>query len=255
MNEFLIQDLLKISATKNFSQNFSPRPLNTALPVVLEVLEFERDALYKIKIGNLTTHAKSATPLFPGQKYFANISQSTQGIVVNALKNLPKIMEILQNPSLQTMDTATLRRIFSAPDPKNEAHNALLHHMANAENRGDFLAFYHQISALKNDIFSFFVRENDKNHLLQISAKNANSIAFYGLFPHLGSISGNIFLARGETFAKIFSEFYSVRDFLRANLKNFSKNATLDPKNIEISVRENIAPMHAPADGLLDLRG
>ncbi|MDU7693637.1 MAG: hypothetical protein E7K04_05290 [Helicobacter sp.] len=235
----------------NTSNNIGDKKLiNGKLPLLLDILEKQNEALYKIKIGKIISVSKSNTPLQVGSKYFANVSQNNGALLINNLVPYPKNLEFLQGQfigqSFQDIKSIFEKDVKDAP---KILQNQLLNELANAKNRDDFLHFYHQLYSLQKGIFSFFINDGGKNHLLQIQNER-NSLKFYAFLTHLGGISGVVSKAKNDISLDLKTQFQSVADLLNediAALKSFGK--------INIKVHKNIEPIYDFSSHLLDLKG
>lgn len=237
-----ISALLKNSASKE-------RTINSALPVMLDILEKERETLYKIKIGNLTTNSKSNTPLNIGQKYFATLRQTEAGLVLNNLTPYPKGLEILDGIKAHSTESILEGLKNLKEDLHSSLHHAILGDLASSKSKDEFLFIYQQLLSLQKGVLNFLVNEDGKNSLLQMKKTEENKLDFYALFANLGSINGAINMHNNRIHATIYAQFPGVVSILKRDVDSLGFDS------VQILLARNIKPLHTFSAQLLDLKG
>ncbi len=162
---------------KTLNRLETPATFNASLPVKLEVKKELNPITYLVKIGNKEVETKSDIPLAVGKKYFAQIKEFKNSVQITNLKEYPKI--------LQTLDKITLPKEFSSLK-KDE----VLHHLANAKNKDEFLFFMNILIAFEKKIHHLII--NEKRKALMQYKYEKNSLKFYAVFSNLGEIEGVI---------------------------------------------------------------
>ena len=168
---------------------------NAALPIKIEVKKQLNPIRYVIKLGNRETETKSYTPLEVGKKYLAEVTERRGMIQIKNLQKFPKIIDMLEN--------------LSAPPKKEDKilnldKETILHHLANAKNRDEFLLFSNIFFSLTQYNIHHLIINDEKKAIIQYKYKK-NKLQFYAAFTHLGELEGEIILPR----VKIYSPYIS----------------------------------------------
>ena len=201
---------------------------NAALPIKVEVKKQLNPIRYLIKLGNKEIETRSYTPLEVGTKYLAEIKEQKGVIQIKNLKKLPKIMEMLENIS-QKKDLIKL-------DKKE-----ILHHLAHAKNKEEFLLFSNIFFALTQYNIHHLIISEEKKAIIQYKYKK-NKLQFYACFTHLGEMEGEIVLPR----VKIYSPYISTIRLIQ-QYKN-----ELD--YIIETEKKDVAPIYKFSNNILDLK-
>jgi hypothetical protein len=173
-----------------------PAEFNATLPVKIEVKKQLNPITYLIKLGNRETETKSYLPLEVGKKYMAQIKELKHSIQITNLKEFPKMLDILQKADI--------------PKGFNEfKKEEVIKHMANANNKTDFLFFANILLALEKGIYHFAINE-EKKALIQFKY-NKNKVSFYAVFQNLGEIEGEI----NEYKVTLYSVYENVLNFIK----------------------------------------
>ena len=164
---------------------------NAALPIKIEVKKQLNPIRYLIKLGNHETETKSYTPLEIGAKYLAEVSEKKGMIQIKNLKKFPKILELLENLTRE-------EKVLKLDKEK------ILHHLANAKNKDEFLLFSNIFFSLTQYNIHHLIINDEKKAIIQYKYKK-NKLQFYAAFTHLGEMEGEIVLPK----VKIFSPYVS----------------------------------------------
>jgi hypothetical protein len=219
-----ISKLGKVLKTLNRLQSIE---FNSSLPVKIEVLKEINPITYQIKLGNRLTETKSYVPLKPGEKYLAQIKELKHSIQITNLKPYPKLLE--------TLSKIPLEKGFNE-FKKDE----VIHHMANASTKNEFLFFANILLAMEKNIYHFAINE-EKKALMQFKYSK-NKVSFYAVFMHLGELEGEI----GESSATIYSPYKNVLSLLK------HYESEIDLKINTVLKEPKI--LYAFSDKLLDLK-
>ncbi|GAB6073809.1 hypothetical protein [Nautilia lithotrophica] len=159
------------------------KEFNATLPVQIEVKKEINPIRYLIKLGNREVETKSSIPLEVGKKYFAQIKEIKSKLQISNLKEIPEILTILDRIKfLNEKDKTFKLHTFS----KDE----ILQHLANANNKTEFVFFTNILMAFGQKIFHLIINEK-KKALIQYKYTK-NKVKFYAVFNHLGEIEGEI---------------------------------------------------------------
>jgi len=200
---------------------------NTSLPVKVEVKKAINPITYLINVGNkkdLVT--KSKVKLNPG-KYFASIKELDGFIQIKNLKPLPKIAIFLEKINFNFKEK-----------PFNK--NNIIHQLANATSKEEFLFFTNVLLAMQKKIYHYIINEK-KKALLQYKYSK-NKLQFYAIFNNLGEIEGEIF----NNLVKIYSPYKEVLNLIE-------KNKNLINLDIQTFLK-NTKPLFEFNENLLNLK-
>jgi hypothetical protein len=157
---------------------------NATLPVKIEVKKQINPIRYLIKLGNKEVETKSSIPLETGKKYFAEIKEIKSRLQISNLKEYPKLLEVLEKLPLQPAEKDKNTNLVKFT--KQE----ILHQLANANNKSDFVFFTNVLMALQEKIHHLIINEK-KKALIQYKYSK-NRVKFYAVFTHLGELEGEI---------------------------------------------------------------
>ncbi|MEO1923329.1 MAG: hypothetical protein ABGX25_02275 [Nautiliaceae bacterium] len=164
---------------KTLNRLNTPTEFNATLPVKVEIKKEINPITYLIKLGNRETETKSYIPLEVGKKYLAQIKEFKNKIQITNLKELPKLMEILENTDI----------------PEGFKHynkEEILKHLSTSKDKNEFMFFANFLLALEKKIYHLTIREKKKKSLMQYKYFK-NKVSFYSVFSHLGEIEGEIY--------------------------------------------------------------
>jgi len=201
---------------------------NTSLPVKIEIKKQIDELNYLINLGNkkdLIT--KSKIKLLPG-KYFASIKELNSFIQIKDLKPLPKLAVLLEKINFDFKE-------------KHLDKNTIMHHLANAISKEEFLFFTNILLALQKKIYHFFINEK-KKALLQCKF-NKNKLQFYAVFNNLGEIEGEIYLNS----VNIYSPYKEV-------LKLINENSNEINLKVNTFLKKDIKPLFEFNENLINLK-
>lgn len=217
---------------------------NTTLPILLEVLKKTKHQHYLLKIGHQTLETKSLKELEIGGRYFALMRHLKHGgMMLSSLRSEPQIpknfleisfkefkKELLESSQMQNIQEIALERMIHSP------------------NKEEFLSWGFFLLGLQKGVVSFWLENEGKKVFLQIK-KRKSHIDFYALFPHLGEISGKIFVLLDCLILELEVAYEGVARLLEENrslLKGIGE--------LRVQVSEKITPLFLPKEQLLDLR-
>jgi hypothetical protein len=170
----ILKELNRISDVSEF---------NATLPVKIEVKKQINPIRYIIQLGNKEVETKSSIPLTVGKKYFAEIKEIKSKLQIGNLKEYPEILELLDKISLKSSKEKNLNLTTLN---KQE----ILHHLANANSKTEFVFFTNILMALQEKIHHLIINEKKKALIQYKYAKNR--VKFYAVFHHLGELEGEI---------------------------------------------------------------
>lgn len=239
----MIDKLLQLVRTTQSLENKGVAHFNTTLPILLEVLKKTKHQHYLLRLGNQILETKSLKELEIGGRYFALMRHSSLGgIMLSSLKAEPKIPQYFLESSLQD-----LKEILKT-QKRGELQDFALHKMTTSETKEEFLSWGFFLLGLQKEVLSLWLKEEEKRAFLQLRRKK-NHLEFYGLFPHLGELSGRVFAIKEGVRVEI-DVLYEGTAFLldknRASLKGIDE--------LLIRVRDKINPLFLAQEQLLDLK-
>jgi len=206
---------------------------NTSLPVKIEVKKQINPIRYLIQLGNREVETKSTIALTPGNKYFAEIKDIKNKLQISNLKEIPEILDMLDNISLKNDKNKTFKlNTFS----KHE----ILHHLSNANSKTEFLFFTNILMALEQKIHHLIINGQKKAMIQYKYTKNR--VKFYAIFNHLGELEGEI----STDSLSIYSPYLAT-----LNLIEYYKNDL----NLKLYLyKKDIKPLFAFSQNLLNLK-
>jgi len=159
------------------------KEFNATLPVKIEVKKEINPIRYLIKLGNREVETKSSIPREVGKKYFAEIKEIKSKLQISNLKEIPEILTILDKIKfLNEKDKTFKLHTFSKEE--------ILQHLANANNKTEFVFFTNILMAYEQKIFHLII--NEKKKALMQYKYSKNKVKFYAIFNHLGELEGEI---------------------------------------------------------------
>jgi len=159
------------------------KEFNATLPVKIEVQKQINPIRYLIKLGNREVETKSSIPLEVGKKYFAEIKEIKSKLQISNLKEFPGILTLLDKIKFLNEKNKTLKlHTFSKEE--------ILQHLANANNKTEFIFFTNILMAFQQKIFHLIINEKKKAFMQYKYTKN--KVKFYAVFNHLGELEGEI---------------------------------------------------------------
>jgi len=218
-----VSDIGKI--LKNINRYQGIGEFNETLPMKIEVKKQIDKYNYLIDLGNKKEIiSKSFIKLKTG-KYFALVKEIANNIKITDLKEIPKIFTLLEKIDIKE---------------KHITKEIILHHLANASNKTEFIFFTNLLMALHQNIYHYI--EKEKKALIQYKYKK-NKITFYAVFNNLGEIEGEIFLNK----VVIYSPF-------KNSLTLIKKYSDTIPYKIITILKKDIKPLYEFKENLLDLK-
>ncbi len=247
-----IKDIAKIEGALNRLQTIE---FNATLPVSLKVLKKLEQNRYLLLIGNKTAQTKSLVPLEENGEYWGDFKYSKENIL--QLSNLLKKPDFERKKVSKEVffDLNRIKEIFSKENPKKSFKEEVLHKLAKAENRQDFLQLSNMLLALREDIFFIPIQYEKKKYFFQFKKKQKNDIvkkeftvSFYASFNNLGPIKGEIKSVKDFTKLTIYTYYEKSLKFLKRELKELDMEC-------ELKLSRNISPLFESGEKLLDVKG
>jgi len=168
---------------KTLNRLESIKEFNATLPVKIEVQKQINPIRYLIKLGNREVETKSSIPLEVGKKYFAEIKEIKSKLQISNLKEIPEILTLLDKIKFMNEKNKTLKlHTFSKEE--------ILQHLANSNNKTEFIFFTNILMAFHQKIFHLII--NEKKKALMQYKYSKNKVKFYAVFNHLGELDGEI---------------------------------------------------------------
>ena len=217
-----------------------PTEFNATLPITIQVKKQINPIRFMIQLGRKEIEVKSYTPLEVGKNYKAIINQTDSKIEIKNLTKLPNIF----NKFPDTIEYSVDDLLKDNPLKSTEKYKTfLMHHLANASSKEEFIFFSQMLLALDQDIKHLFIKEGNKKSLIQIKPKK-QKISFYAYFSSLGGIGGDIFLSNEEIYLNLMVEFQNSLEFLKNYIDELKMNVSITQQKIkplfEISENNNL---------------
>ncbi|NPA11467.1 MAG: hypothetical protein GXO62_04420 [Epsilonproteobacteria bacterium] len=222
LNISKVGKVLKALNRVNFTE------FNATLPVKLEVKKEINPITYLIKLGNKEMETKSYKPLEIGKKYIAQIKEAKNQIIIQNLKEMPSLSEILEKVDLKK---------GLSEYKKEDVLNQLQH----AKTKDEFMFFANILLAMDKKIYHLSISDERKKALMQYKL-NKNKVSFYAVFSNLGEISGTI----SPSSATLVTEYPNVA----ALINQYKEELDM---NIEVILKE-VKPLYEFTNSLLDLK-
>ncbi|HIY43720.1 MAG TPA: hypothetical protein IAA23_01635 [Candidatus Helicobacter avistercoris] len=182
----MIERLLEIQKLNLASKIAKDNIFNSTLPIRVKVLAKKGGMKYFLQVGARMLETRSQRELEVGAKYFAMMKGGKAGnIILSSLTPEPKVSK-----SPLSLDFLESKELLSKNTFKEIAEFAS-EQLAHSKNKEEFLQWAFVLSGLQKGVLSLNIQEEEKKHYTQIK-KRKNSLEFYALFSHLGSISGLI---------------------------------------------------------------
>ena len=223
-----ISDVGKILKTINRFEGIGD--FNETLPLKIEIKKQLNEYNYLINLGNKREIvSKSFVKLKPG-KYFAIIKEFGNNIKITNLKEFPKILDLLEKINFN----------FQKDSEKTLTKETILHHLANATTKNEFIFFTNLLLALERKIYHLITEK--RKSLIQFQYKK-NKITFYAVFNHLGELEGEIYLNK----LIIYSPFENTLNLI----KEYSDTIHFEVITI---LKKEIKPLFEFKENLLNLK-
>ena len=169
---------------KNLNRLEGIKEFNATLPVKIEVKKELSPIRYLIKLGNKEVETKSSFELTVGKKYFAEIKEIKSKLQISNLREIPELLEILEKIELNSKKNEQTLKL------QTFTKQEILQHLANSNNKNEFIFFTNILLALEKKIHHLIINERKKAILQYKYSKNR--VKFYAIFHHLGEIEGEI---------------------------------------------------------------
>jgi len=204
----MIYGLTPINTTKALLGKFVSIEVNALLQIGIKVLKKSGANSFLIQLGRHTFTTKSDRPLEPGREYWAQMSQTKDGII--QLKRIHPKPKLLQKIEFLKFE----QELFDSISQKNKIldsfKNQIMHIMATTNNRDEFESLTQMLLSLHNGILTLPLEVKGKKMLLQMRKRGrknreyeSNRIEFYASFNNLGPIEGEIFKANQTLHLKL----------------------------------------------------
>ncbi|NPA55916.1 MAG: hypothetical protein GXO40_06085 [Epsilonproteobacteria bacterium] len=199
-----------------------PAEFNATLPLNITVKKQLNPIRYLLKLGNKELETRSYTPLEVGRQYKAIVTQHGDKIEIKNLHKIPNIF--MKFPDSITYSVDDL--LEDDPLQSNEKYKQfLMHHLANANNKEEFLFYSQLFLAFNQNIKHLFIKDKTKA-IIQMKPTKKQKLSFWGYFEHLGAIGGEIYLA-DELYLTLIVEFLNSLNFLQKHIEQLHMNVTL----------------------------
>ncbi len=229
----------------SFAKDYFVIKFNGSLPVTLEVLEQISYKRYNLKIGHKQMSTRSLTPLKVGYRYWANFSQTREGMLsINNLKEKPallqKELDFLEINSWEIIDEFCKNGVDFFKE-------WILCKLEKTEIKSEFLMLTSMLLSLNEGIFHLPFKINSRAFLLQYryneNSLNENLIDFYFAFDTLGAIKGQI-----DKEVKM--------EVLYEKSANLINKENFKDKKLHVNISPSmLLPIWKGDDGLLDVKG
>lgn len=235
----MIERLLQIQRLNLASKIGNESVFNSTLPIRLKVLAKKGGMKYLLQVGAKKLETRSLKELEVGGKYFAMMKSGKAGnIILSSLSPEPKLsktplrLDFLESKELLSKNTFKEIGEFASEQ------------LAHSKSKEEFLSWAFVLSGLQKEVLSLYIQDEDKELYTQIK-KSKNSLEFFALFTHLGSITGSI-TPRSLHLCVMYP---SVAKFLSENLVGLKWNA-----EVKISIaNQAITPLYQMQEQLLNL--
>lgn len=213
---------------------------NGRLPVTIEVLEETGYNRYQLKIGHQEMSTKSLKALTVGNRYWANFSQTREGMLsINRLIEKPHVLQNELN-FLQIVSWDEIDSLVS--NGKKHFKDWIINSMELAPNKNDFLMLTSMLLALNEGIYHLPFKIEKRPFLLQWKESlNENLVEFYFAFDTLGAIKGKL---GGKLELDVLYE--KTASLLKENADN---------EETSIRVVDTLMPIWKGDNGILDVKG
>ncbi len=227
----------ELFATKHSNANF-----NANLPVCVEVIKELGANRFRLKIGKKELTTKSFKSLKVKQRYWANFSQSKEGIL--SISNLFAQPELFCNDSLFlpfNFEEFNLKKELNFDEFRTFLLTKLHNNLNNAD---EFKTYSYMLLALSKGIIHLPLQFENKKALLQFRMKEDKKLVFYLALDHLGPLSG--ILSEKECFLEA---------MYQKTIWYLEKERTKFDMLSEIRLTREIKPLFDLSNLLVDLKG
>lgn len=240
----MIEKLIEIIHLKHRHNMKGSMHFNATLPILLEVLKKTKHQHYLLKIGNQALETKSLKELEIGGRYFALMHHLNHGgITLSSLKSEPQIPKNFLEINFKEFK----KELLESSQMQNFQEIAL-EKMLYATSKDEFLSWGFFLLGLQRGVVSFWLENGGKKVFLQ-TKKRKSQIDFYALFPHLGEMSGKIFVFLDSLVLELQVAYEGVARLLEEN-KSLLKGVS----ELRVRVGDKITPLFLPKEQLLDLK-
>lgn len=235
----MIEKLIEIQKLSLASKMAKESVFNSTLPLRLKVLAKKEGMKYLLQVGARKLETRSLKELEVGGKYFAMMKSGKAGnIILSSLTPEPKLSK-----TPLKLDFSESKELLSKNSFKELAEFAY-EQLAHSTSKEEFLSWGFVLSGLQKDVLTLHIQDEDKEQYTQIK-KSKNSLEFYALLSHLGSISGVLTSSSLELCVL----YPSVAKFLEENLEGLRWSG-----EIKITVAHSpILPLYQMQEQLLNL--
>lgn len=256
----MIQQISQLGKIDALLAKLAVKRFNAILPVDIKVLEEPEPQKYKLQIGKQELVTKSTLPLDVGSRYWGMMKESTQNSAITLSKLLQK-PKLLQNRALvrflPEFTPEKMVALLAKESPKTEMKQQLLEHLAQTNSKQEFMTLANMITALEANVFTMFMKYQDKTSLFQFKRRKSQSqtssedgiIDFYAAFEHIGPVEGVVEVKADIKRVTLYLYYEQSLDFLKTQLDALDFEGNILHKKVKIS------PLYEPVSSLLDIKG
>ncbi len=255
----MINKIASLAKIENILAKMSSIRFNAILPVNIDVKEKIDPTRYLLQIGKREISTKSLIDLEVGSKYWGVLKEDmrTNSINLSNLLKKPKLLNLKNQINLPHFSKEAFLALISKENPKSELKALMLQSLANANSKSDFVILSNMLLALNENVFSFVLKEDNKNALFQLrkrkkpiksATKEDIELEFYAAFEHLGPVEGVVESISKEIKLTLNLYYENSAIFLQRELKNLGMIA-------KININKDITPLFESNESLLDLKG
>jgi hypothetical protein len=239
-------------ALQNLLAQLSSARLSSLLPVEVLVLKNLSEQKFLLQIKGQELEVSTPKPLIVGEKYLASLSHDTQNNTL-FLKHFHKF------PLKAEQAIYSLEEVFRHfKQPSKEAvtqlHSQLLSSLSNALGKEEFTFLTQLLLGLNQGFVSLPFRYTEGFGLLQYKKRkrqgkqSQDEVQFYAHLKHLGPIEGRVGLEDDEVYVHMSVLFEESLALLQGYADEFSFKS-----NLSIRLKEEISPLFALSDKILDI--
>lgn len=226
----MIYGLTPINTTKALLRKLTSIEVNAILQVGIKVLKKSDANSFLIQLGRHNFTTKSDIPLETGIEYWAQLSQTKEGIV--QLKRIHPKPKLLQKIEFFKFEQELFDSIIKNSKTANSIKDQIIQILAHTNSKDEFESLTQMLLSLHNGILTLPIEEKGKKMLLQMRKRagrknesESSSIEFYASFNNLGPIEGEILQANQALHLKLKLFYHRSVSILKKycdNLEGFS---------------------------------
>ncbi|RUM67627.1 MAG: hypothetical protein DSZ05_02300 [Sulfurospirillum sp.] len=256
----MIQQISQLGKIDTLLAKLAVKRFNAILPVDIKVLESPEPQKYKLQIGREEVVTKSSLPLDVGSRYWGMMKESPQNSAITLSRLLQK-PKLLQNRALTSFlpdfTPEKMVALLAKESPKTEMKLQLMEHLSQANSKHEFMTLANMIAALEANVFTMFMKFEDKTTLFQFKRRKSQSqtssedgiIDFYAAFEHIGPVEGVVEVKAEIKRVTLYLYYEQSLEFLKTQLDELGFEGNILHKKAKIS------PLYEPVSSLLDVKG